>query len=80
MGTGGWVRLQASRDQRILFTGALAIGRLLFDMPLADRPALILGVLLIVLGIQTIALGLIGEIIVFASGKRTKEYTVDKIL
>ncbi len=64
----------------LLFTGALALGRLLFDMPLADRPALILGVLLIVLGIQTIALGLIGEIIIFASGKRTKEYTVEKII
>lgn len=64
----------------LLFTGALAAGRLFFDMPLADRPALILGVLLIVLGIQTIALGLIGEIIIFASGKRTREYTVEKIL
>lgn len=64
----------------LIFTGILAAGRLLFDMPLADRPALILGVLMIVLGIQIIALGLIGEIIIFASGKRTKEYTVDKIL
>jgi len=64
----------------LLSTGLLAAGRLLFDMPLADRPVLILGVLLIVLGIQTIALGLIGEIIIFASGKRTKEYTVEKII
>ena len=64
----------------LLFTGALAIGRLFFDMALADRPILILGVLLIVLGIQTIALGLIGEIIIFASGKRTREYTVEKII
>ncbi len=64
----------------LLFTTALAIGRLFFDMALADRPILILGVLLIVLGIQTIALGLIGEIIIFASGKRTREYTVEKIL
>lgn len=64
----------------LVFTGLLAVGRLLFGMPLADRPILILGVLLIVLGIQIIALGLIGEIIIFASGKRTKEYTVDKIV
>lgn len=64
----------------LVFTSILAAGRLFFDMPLADRPALILGVLLIVLGIQTIALGLIGEIIIFASGKRTREYTVEKIL
>ena len=64
----------------LLFTSVLAIGRLFFDMALADRPILILGVLLIVLGIQTIALGLIGEIIIFASGKRTREYTVEKII
>jgi glycosyltransferase involved in cell wall biosynthesis len=64
----------------LLFTGALALGRLFFDLALADRPILILGVLLIVLGIQVIALGLIGEIIIFASGKRTREYTVEKIL
>ncbi|MEM8951718.1 MAG: glycosyltransferase [Pseudomonadota bacterium] len=64
----------------LVFTAALAAGRLFFDMALADRPILILGVLMIVLGIQIIALGLIGEIIIFASGKRTREYTVEKIL
>jgi glycosyltransferase involved in cell wall biosynthesis len=64
----------------LAYTGFLAASRLLYGMPLADRPALILGVLLIVLGIQVIALGLIGEIIIFASGKRIKDYTVEKIL
>jgi hypothetical protein len=64
----------------LLFTGALAAARLFFGVPLADRPALILGVLLIVLGIQIIALGLIGEIVIFASGKRTREYAVEKTL
>jgi len=39
--------------------------------PLANRPALVLGVLLVVLGLQAIALGLIGEIIVhFSVGDR----------
>jgi Glycosyl transferase family 2 len=64
----------------LVYTGALGIERIFFGMPLADRPALILGVLLIVLGIQVIALGLIGEIIIFASGKRIKDYTIEKIL
>ena len=64
----------------LLYTGYLGISRLFFGMPLADRPALILGVLLIVLGIQVIALGLIGEIIIFVAGKRIKDYTVDKVL
>jgi glycosyltransferase involved in cell wall biosynthesis len=64
----------------LLFTGGLAIARLVYEVPLADRPALILGVLMIVLGIQIIALGLIGEIVIFASGKRIKDYTVEKIV
>lgn len=64
----------------VAFTAALGVARLIFDVPLADRPALILGVLLTVLGLQVLALGLIGEIIVFATGKRIKDYTIDKIL
>jgi hypothetical protein len=62
------------------FTAWLAFERLVLGVGLADRPALVLGILLIVLGIQVIALGLIGEIIIFASGKRLKDYTVERIL
>ena len=64
----------------VLFTAALAVGRLVYGTALGDRPALILGVLLIVLGIQIIALGLIGEIIIFASGKSVRDYSVEKII
>lgn len=64
----------------LLFTAGLAIARLFYGVPLGDRPALILGVLMIVLGIQIIALGLIGEIVIFASGRRIKDYTVEKIV
>jgi glycosyltransferase involved in cell wall biosynthesis len=64
----------------LLFTGGLASARLFYAVPLADRPALILGVLMIVLGIQIIALGLIGEIVIFASGRRIKDYRVEKIV
>lgn len=64
----------------LAYTGALAIGRLFFAMPLADRPALILGVLLIVLGIQILALGLIGELIVFATGRKLKDYSIERIV
>jgi glycosyltransferase involved in cell wall biosynthesis len=64
----------------LLFTAGLAIARLLYGVPLADRPALVLGVLMIVLGLQIIALGLIGEIVIFASGRRIKDYTVEKIV
>lgn len=64
----------------VIYTGVLAIERLFFGQGLADRPALILAVLLVVLGIQVLALGLIGEIIIFVSGKRIKDYTIEKII
>lgn len=43
---------------------------------LADRPLLLLGVLLVVLGIQAIALGLVGEIIVHLHASRRRPYRV----
>ena len=64
----------------LLSSGGLAIARLAYGVPLADRPALILAVLLIVLGIQILALGLIGELVIFASGRRIKEYTIERIV
>ena len=58
----------------------LIIERLFFAVALADRPALFLSSLLIVLGIQIIAIGLIGEIIIFTHAKHIKEYKIDKII
>ena len=43
---------------------------------IADRPLLLLGVLLVVLGVQAIALGLIGEIIVYLGAGRRPIYRV----
>ena len=47
---------------------------------LSGRPLLILGVLMIVLGMQTISIGLIGEMIIFTHAKTLKEYEVDELL
>lgn len=41
--------------------------------PIADRPMLLLGVLLMVLGVQAVALGLVGEIIVYVNSLRGRE-------
>ena len=43
---------------------------------IADRPLLLLGVLLLVLGVQAIALGLVGEIIVHLHAARQRQYRV----
>jgi len=58
----------------------LVVERLLFDVALGDRPALMLSSLMIILGIQVIAIGLIGEIIIFTHARNLKEYTVDEII
>ena len=41
---------------------------------IADRPLLLLGVLLLVLGVQAVALGLVGEIIVHLHAARQQQY------
>lgn len=58
----------------------LIFERLIFDVSLGDRPALFLSSLLIVLGVQIIAIGLIGEILIFTHAKDLKEYRIDKII
>lgn len=54
--------------------------RLLGDTALADRPALLLGALFVVLGIQLFAIGLLGELIIFTRSRRIKEYRVEKTI
>lgn len=57
----------------------LVFGRVVLHEPLADRPALMLASLFIVLGVQIFALGLLGELIIFAQSGRTKDYKVESI-
>lgn len=58
----------------------LAVQRLIFDKSLADRPALVLGTLLIALGIQLFSLGLLGELIIFIQAGGLKDYKVQHVL
>jgi glycosyltransferase involved in cell wall biosynthesis len=50
------------------------------SVPLADRPALLLTVLLIVLGIQVAAVGLMAEIVIFTRYRSTPAYRIDRIV
>jgi glycosyltransferase involved in cell wall biosynthesis len=58
----------------------IVIQRLFFGVALADRPGLLLSSLLVVLGLQIFALGLLGELIIFTHAQSIKEYTVEKII
>ncbi len=61
-------------------TGVYLVMRIFGQWALADRPGLIFAVLMVVLGLQIIALGLVGEIIIFANSRRMKQYTVKSVI
>jgi glycosyltransferase involved in cell wall biosynthesis len=69
----------------VFAVGFLVLIYLLFTkifqgVPLADRPALLLGTLLVVLGVQVFAIGLLGEIIIFTHAKDIKEYSIEQVI
>jgi glycosyltransferase involved in cell wall biosynthesis len=64
----------------LLISSVLAVQRALGMTALADRPLLILGVLLMVLGVQTGSIGLLGEMIIFTHARKLKDYTIRTVL
>jgi glycosyltransferase involved in cell wall biosynthesis len=54
--------------------------KLFLGETLGDRPLLLLGSLLTVLGIQVVAIGLIGEIIIFTHARDVKDYVIEEIV
>lgn len=58
----------------------LFIYRVFLVQPIAGRPLLVLGALLLVIGIQMISIGLIGEMIIFTHAGEIKEYNIEKII
>lgn len=57
----------------------LVVERLFFQQGLASRPALLLSSLLVVLGLQLFALGLLGELIIFTHARSIKDYKVERV-
>jgi glycosyltransferase involved in cell wall biosynthesis len=54
--------------------------RLFFGQELTQRPALLLSTLLVVLGLQLFALGLLGELIIFTHARQIRDYQIDSVL
>lgn len=63
----------------LIITLVLVVQRF-FGQPLADRPALLLSSLMVVLGLQLFAIGLLGELIIFTHAKTLKDYQVEKVI
>ena len=54
--------------------------KLLLGQGLAGRPALLLSTLLVVLGFQLFALGLLGELIIFTHARAIKDYQIERVI
>ena len=59
-----------------IYLGAM---KLLYSKGVAGDPLLLIAVLLIVLGVQIIGFGLVGEIIIFSQARNLKEYRIERI-
>ena len=58
----------------------LVFERLFLGVSLGERPALIVSSLMVVVGLQLIALGLLGELIIFTHANQMKDYQIAKII
>jgi len=58
----------------------IILERIIYAQPLADRPLLLLSSLLVVLGLQLFALGLLGELIIFTHAQSIKGYQVAEVI
>ena len=58
----------------------LVIERVVFNSALADRPLLLLSALIVVLGLQLFALGLLAELIIFTHARDLKDYQGAQII
>jgi dolichol-phosphate mannosyltransferase len=54
--------------------------KVFFATGISDRAVLLLGVLLMVLGVQTLSLGLIGEIIIFTHARHVRDYRIAEVI
>ena len=58
----------------------LFVYRILQMGPIAGRPLLILGALLLVIGLQMISIGLLGEMIIFTHAGEIQEYNIETVI
>lgn len=58
----------------------VCIQKILYNVPIGNSPELLTAIILMVAGIETAGLGLLGEIIAFTHGRQRKEYTIEKII
>jgi len=59
---------------------SLIYSKVVLGLPVGHRPMLLLGVLLIVVGIQIASIGLLGELLIFTHARDLKDYVIQETL
>jgi hypothetical protein len=60
--------------------GWLTWAKLAGGEAIADRPLLLLGVMLVVVGVQVLSVGLVGELVIFTHAKQLRGYRIEKVV
>ena len=58
----------------------LFVERIFFGIALADRPIVLVSILFMIFGIQSFAIGLVGELIIFTHAKDIKDYIIENVI
>jgi len=61
-------------------TGTVFLQKLFLGYGIGERPVFLLGMFLLVLGVQVASTGLLGEIVAFTHGRRKPQYNVEKTI
>jgi hypothetical protein len=64
----------------LLITAYIFAEKFFLGYPVGSRSSLLLAIVLMVLGVQAASVGLLGEIIAFAHGRKKKEYSIEKLI
>ncbi len=64
----------------LLISVYVVLERLVLGVSLAERPLFVVGCLGMVLGVQIIAVGLVGEIVIFTHAGEIKDYKIEKTI
>ena len=63
-----------------ILSAILFVERAFLGVPLADRPIVLVSILLMIFGIQSFAIGLVGELIIFTHAKDLKDYIIETVV
>lgn len=64
----------------VIINFILFLQKILYGQNMALRPMFILAIFMLVVGVQSAGIGLLGEIIAFTHGRHKKEYIIEKII